>query len=70
MNHHPDDRMNLLKIISVMSVEMRVLDWNKLPSECETIVLLNGYEVYWTYGGKVMEFRPDQIIVVLNLLTI
>jgi len=53
-----------------MSTETRVLDWNKLLSEYEAVVLLNGYEVYWKYGGKVMEFRPDQLIVLLNLLTI
>jgi hypothetical protein len=47
-----------------MSAETRLLDWNKLPSVYEAVVLLNGHEVYWKYGGKVMEFRPDQLIVV------
>jgi len=43
-----------------MSAETRVLDWNKLPSEYEAVVLLNDHEVYWKYGRKFIEFRLDQ----------
>jgi hypothetical protein len=52
-----------------MSAETRVLDWNKLPSEYEVEVLLNGHDVYWKHGEKVVEFWPDQLVV-LNLLTL
>jgi hypothetical protein len=47
-----------------MSAETRVLNWNKLPSEYEAVVLINGHELFWKYDGRVMKFRPDQLIVV------